>query len=544
MKLDEAGISTILQDSRNAIVKTKISKQQAENFMEKVSRVLEDYREQFPGSTECKYRVRKWFGRVELILVVSGEKKDPFEDGKEAVERTLNKSLSDLFLAPNTEMNYIYAKGLNIIYIHSPLGEMEANLLKQPMLYAVLLGILTGLIARHLPENITAFLVNEIASPLLSLVAKIMTGIMGPVLFLSLLTAINALDSISELNNLGFKICKRFLHITDFTVILSILVGGLIFPVFGSSSIDFTPRTIIEMILNVIPTNLFTPFTENNIPQIVILGIVMGSALLIASRKVTMIPNILSEMKDWVNEVMVIVMRLMPIVPFLSIFTILAKEGGIDSLIRGWKFILAVYVCLVLSFIIKLFKVAFRCKIRIPEFLKKIRPVCMSAFVSGSGPSVIRNCYQISEDLGIDRDFSSFWVPMNQAMLSPASAICYVIAAFFVAGLTGEGISMGFLAVLFVMTVEMSMASPGLTTGWTILLPSLGFPVDYVGLLSAYKLFVKNSLAAYGVGFGFLEETEAAYVMDSFHPGQRQERPADPEKQEVSEEPGKQEKPE
>ena len=67
-----------------------------------------------------------------------------------------------------------------------------------------MLGIACGLFARILPEGIRHFLVNDLANPLSSLILGMMTGIMGPFIFFSMVNSITTLETIERLTDLGF----------------------------------------------------------------------------------------------------------------------------------------------------------------------------------------------------------------------------------------------------------------------------------------------------------------------------------------------------
>ena len=64
------------------------------------------------------------------------------------------------------------------------------------------------------------------------------------------------------------------------------------------------------------------------------------------------------------------------------------------------------------------------------------------------------------------------------------------------------------------MTLELSLASPGTTSAWTIVFESLALPTGYVGLLTAYRLFVENYSAASTVTYNMMEEYETAYKLN------------------------------
>ena len=101
---------------------------------------------------------------------------------------------------------------------------------------------------------------------MLSVVLRLMTGIMGPVIFLSLIVAINTLEGINELNQMGFKLLWRFVKVAIFCAIISIIVGILFFGGLAKGVADFEPRMIVDLLLSIIPTSLISPFVENNIP--------------------------------------------------------------------------------------------------------------------------------------------------------------------------------------------------------------------------------------------------------------------------------------
>ena len=89
------------------------------------------------------------------------------------------------------------------------------------------------------------------------------------------------LDSINDLTNLGFKIMRCFVLIILFLTAVSIAVSAVFFRSFGTGGMSFAPQQLIQMILDIIPTNLIETFLENNTTQLVILGFLLGSALLL-----------------------------------------------------------------------------------------------------------------------------------------------------------------------------------------------------------------------------------------------------------------------
>ena len=165
---------------------------------------------------------------------------------------------------------------------------------------------------------------------------------------------------------------------------------------------------------------------------------------------------------------------------------------------------------------VKLARVCLKFKVKPSVLWRKLKPLVGNAFASANTNTMLKQEYEISErDLGIKPEFSSFWIPMSQAMLNPRSTIMLVIPPILILKYTGMPISSAFLLVLIILVLELSIANPGTTGGWTILFASLGFPADFVGLFMTYKLACANYNAAYGALQVGLEEIEAASEFDA-----------------------------
>lgn len=516
MKLTEHEIEKALTEYKNAIGQTRHKNADIEAFMESTSKTLFDYCAQFPEDTECQFRIRRRFARMELIVSIPSEKKSLYECGSMSQERELTRWTRSLRLAASLDMQYFYFRGCNTLIFITPPLRSDA-IFFNPMITASLIGLIAGLLCTLLPENISAFLVNDLASPILNVAIKLMTGIMGPIIFLSLITAINTVDSISELNRMGSKLFRRFLMIAIFITVAAMFIAFIAFSFSrGQTDLAFTPRVLIDMLLSVIPTNLITPFTENNFPQLLVLGIVMGVALLLLNRKKSVLNNALLDLRDWMNELLRLILKITPIIPALTLFKVFA-ERNFGSFIQGWKFIAAAYACMIIVLIIKMIKVKLRCKgLSLLHAIHKMRPAVQTAFLSGSEIVAVKKLYDVSEgSLGISGSFSSFWIPLNQSMLSPIGPIYYVLAPFFVAEITGTPVSIRFMFILLILSVQLAMAYPGIIAGNTIIFNALGLSTDYVGMFTAYSVFIKNASAAYGITYRLLEITEAAYRTDN-----------------------------
>ena len=512
MILTSTTIEQISEECRDYASKVRLSTQDAEAFAASAAEILDEYLSFLGEGCELRYKLKKRFDRVELRLFIRGGKHDIFEEGDKAEERLKQRSIDRVIYEQEAPLTYQYTAGCNIVTLRSAVKRDSSNILKQPMIQAVAGGLIAGLICLQLPEAANAFIVSEITEPVLTVSLNVLSGILGPIVFLSIVSAVSALDSLDEFTGLGSKVMRRFLVTTVCVTAFSDIVGMVFFPAFGEGTVAFNPGRLIELALEIIPTSLVTPFVENNIPQIVVLGIGMGAVLLKMGNRAKGLTEILSQFSNWLKGLIDSIKVILPLVPFLSVFNIVAR-GETAVFLRGWKFIVATYICMALCVAFKICKVAKKSGIAVPVLWNKIKPVVNDGLLTGSLRSPGAIMAEISEsELGIDPEYSAFWIPMSDGMLDPTLTISFVLAPFLVADISGTPVSFSFMLVVMLLAAELSMASPGLTAGYTLIFQSLGMSAEYVGMFTVFSIVIKNCAAACGAAYKILELIESAYV--------------------------------
>ena len=496
------------KDSREALLKAGFPEFEAEFFVEKMVGILDDYAACAGEVTKVKYRSWKSVVNMEFRILIPGKPFDPFSEGKDAWNRAIDKMFSANLNNGTPRMFCKYANKCNYIAISIPLGYKPRKLIKDPVVWGIILGPACGLLLRLLPQDINGIITHDVASPVLNIILKVLSGVMGPVVFFSLLSSTIALAGVDELTGLGFKLVRRFLLTILFLIVLSVLVCGLIFRNFGAGDTPFSLGQLFGMILDIFPTNLIDPFQNNNTAQLVVLSLLTGAGLLVLGDSVSELKRIIDQINKGVMSVMKIVLVVMPAIPFLSIMITLADGNGAE-LLDGWKFIVASYAIFALSTAVKAVKTSVRSGIRIPDLWRMIKPIAKVSFTTGSTSAAIRSQYEVSDgELKIKPSFSSFFIPMSSSMLSPKTTINVVIAAFMAAQLENVPVSISFLVVMVLVGIELSIASPGTAAACTAMLTALGLPVSHVGLFTTYRLLTDNFGSACSISYNVLEEIE------------------------------------
>ena len=505
--------NSVIAESVAALRKAGFEEEECAVFTDRMLGLLDDSRDLFGEGKEFEYTIGKRFGRLELQMRIAGEKFNPFEGGRGAENRERERTLRNFFKDKTTTVSYNYIAGKNVFTIFSPAIRHREFAIKSPILWALFLGLLAGMICRRLPEEVTRFLIDDLLNPVFSVVIGMMTGIMGPVIFVSMVLSISSLGSIDKLTDLGGRIIRRFVKITLLVMGVSVAVSLFFYHVFGTDRASFESGKVISMMLDVFPKNLLSPFLENNTPQLVVMGFAMGAALLMLGDRGSLLNSSLNQVGDWLRNTSYLIYKLTPLIPFISVFKLMANGQG-RILLDGWEFIVAVYVSFTICILFKLARVSLRCGIKIPVLWKKAWPLFSRAFVTGSETATMMLEYEVSRDaMGINPGFSEFWIPISQAMLSVKTTVHLIIPPFLILKYTGMPITSSFLLVLIILTLEMSFASPGINSAWVILFASLALPSDYVGIFAVYKMLTTNYGSACGMLYSSLEQIEFSVAM-------------------------------
>ena len=100
-------------------------------------------------------------------------------------------------------------------------------------------------------------------------------------------------------------------------------------------------------------------------------------------------------------------------------------------------------------------------------------------------------------------------------MFSPSTVFPLVVAAFYSSEFSGTAISPFQLLIVYILVVQLSIASPkvpgGIMATFTILLNQIGLPLDAVGMLMVANVFCVNIDAALGMVIRNLDLLDLAY---------------------------------
>lgn len=393
------------------------------------------------------------------------------------------------------------------------------------MLSAMVAGILAGLLFMFLREQIGAnsSLWNNINALLFQditveggesalgifyicgqLFIRALQLIIVPMVFSSVVMAISEIRESSTLGRVSAKTIGWFMFTSCIALIFAGAIAMLFFKagIFNvslegiSSSEGSTGSNPLQVILNIIPSNIGAVFSVNNsVLSIVFIAVVVGLGLnALNLGKESAIYRLCEEIsKIIVVFLNFVVKKFGPIAIFMLLCRTFATYG-IDYLRPALAyFLLCIALLLAYLFIVYPIYIGLICKLNPVLFIKKIFKVIVFGFsTSSSAATLPLNIDTNTKELGVDPQIASFVLPLGMTINMDGTAIMQVIATLFIAGCSGYDVSVFQLVMIMILALIASMGTPAAPGAGAVILFTILSGVGFTGeqALIAYSLIL------------------------------------------------------
>ena len=376
--------------------------------------------------------------------------------------------------------------------------ETPKNLTRN-ILLGMLFGFLTGALFFYVnvfPDNLTDFLTKYVFNLGSAIFINLLKLLIVPLVFFSLVSGISSLTSMKSLGNITFKTIGLYLGTTAIAVSLSLIIGSIFKPGSGYSSNIAPPENlpqgqgIYETILDIFPSNIIEAMANNQMLAVVFFTILFGLAL----NKTNHLTNNFSESFEKLNTVfMQLVLMIISFAP-IGVFCLIGKfviTDGLDIFQEAFKYVLLLILVLVIhafitySFILKIFT-----NLNIFTFFGKMKDVAIFAFSTSSSAATIPVTLKtVQDDLGVNKNVSSFVVPVGATINMDGTAIMQGMATIFIAQMSGIDLTFFQYIQVVILAVVTSIGTAAVPSAGTItlviILQQFGLPLEAIGIILA-----------------------------------------------------------
>lgn len=351
------------------------------------------------------------------------------------------------------------------------------------------LGIVIGLV---FGEKAT------IVKPLGTIFLNMIKMIVVPMVFFSITAGVASLGDLKKLRNIGVKVVGLYALTSALCVGLGLIMANIINPGKGfdltalSQSTDYEAQampSIIDTLIDMFPSNIFTSFTNTNMLQIIVFSIFLGVALIMMGKEGERLLAGVQSCANAMYKITAIVMEFSPI----GVCALLADSVGAYGLkIFGplGKLILTVYASdVILVLVMYIPMVALLAKFPVKKWLQGIWKVwVVTASTTSSSGSLPITTSVTNDEFGVSSELSSFSLPLGATINMNGGCIYYAAAIVMTAQIYGMNLTPSALVNIIISTVLVVMGCPGVPGGaiimTTILLTNMGLPLEIVGLIA------------------------------------------------------------
>lgn len=406
----------------------------------------------------------------------------------ETIQNMLLKGFADKFkISRKKNMNYI-----DIITKKDPQMTLYITL------SAIVLAVIIGLFMRLcLSETIYNGFCNNVLQPLKTIYMNLLSMIVGPVVFFSMITCMMQFSDMRSFGRIGGKTMGIYTFTSAIAAIAGIGIFYLIQPGTEGSFVSMitsqdTPNTIIsflDTIIDIFPSNIVGSFYENNVLQILIMGLFMGVAANLIGEKGKVLQNFFEAMNDMFLEMVLLLAKLIPLITFCSVM-ILILTTGTDALISLLALIGTLLAGLVVMVFTYSIMIVLTAKVSPFPFLKRYIPTALNVFSLSSSSASMPLNMDFCKNIGISQRVYSFTIPFGATINMDGAMIALMTGVLFMAKTFGVTIDTSHIIMLIVSGMLLSMASPGVPGGslvaCTVLLKQMGVPMDCLPLVMVY----------------------------------------------------------
>lgn len=362
------------------------------------------------------------------------------------------------------------------------------------ILAGLVLGLGLGFLARDLHLGWLSSTLAEIGT----LFVQLLKLAVPPLVFTAVLVSIAGLRQVTNAARLAVRTLLWFMATSLIAVTIGLLIGlitspgrGVHLAVAGAKPVAADDTgSWTDFLTGIIPTNVVSAFSSNNVLQIVFLGVVVGAAALALGEKAEPFLALSRSTLELVQKALWWVIRLAPLGTLGLIGKAVATYGW-QLLAPLASFTADVYVgCALVLFVVYPTLLYTSARLNPLRFFSGAWPAIELGFVSRSSIAAMPVTQRVvTERLGVPRDYAAFAVPFAATTKMDGCAAVYpALAAIFVAQVFGVPLGLReYLLIAFVSVVG-SAATAGLTGAivmLTLTLSTLGLPLAGAGLLLA-----------------------------------------------------------
>ena len=335
----------------------------------------------------------------------------------------------------------------------------------------VLIAITLGALLGHFAPG-----TGEAMKPLGDAFIKLVKMIIGPVIFLTIVTGIAGMTHLRAVGRVFGKAMAYFLFFSTLALVVGLVVANVVQPGAGMNvnvaDLDHSvvdgyvskshDLTLVGFVLDMIPDTLISAFTGGNILQVLLVSVLFGIALALSGDRGRPVADFLESLTIPVFRLVRILMQAAPIGAFGAIAFTIGKYGLGVLVQLGWL-VGSFYLTSLLFVLVILGAMCRLCGFSVLKLIRYLKAELLLVLGTSSSESALPALMEKMEHAGCGKQVVGLVVPTGYSFNLDGTNIYMTLAALFIAQATNIELSLGQQVTLLLVAMLSSKGAAGVT---------------------------------------------------------------------------------
>lgn len=381
--------------------------------------------------------------------------------------------------------------------------------------HKVLIGLILGIALGYMmnPQGPLQYdgraILTSYVKPVGTVFISLIKMVVIPLIFFSLIAGITSMTEPAAFKRIGAKSVAWYLSTGAFAVCIGLFFGEIFQPGLGVDLSQLKAMTagsaapaavnntyggmnpaqiVIDILVGIVPTNIFKAMVEDHILQIVFFAIFLGVTINALGEKVEKLREILHEAATVVFKLIETVIKFSPYGVFALMSWVVGTQG-FDIVVALAKLAAVVIGALCCQYLIFGCIMLFAARLNPLPFYKKVIETQSLAFSTSSSKATLSTAMRVArERLGVSQTSTSFVLPLGASINMDGTAIYLGICALFFSQAFGIPIDAHHYFILILTATLGSIGAAGIPGGSLIMmgmvLASAGLPLEGIALIA------------------------------------------------------------
>lgn len=348
----------------------------------------------------------------------------------------------------------------------------------------------------------TAFL-TEYIKPIGIVFINLIKMVVIPLIFFSLISGVTSMADQAAFKRVGMKALIAFLTTAAFAVCIGLFFATVFKPGLGvdlSSLKDISgPGTttnthapvhtgLIDMLVNIFPSNVFQAMVEDHILQVVVFAIFVAMTMNNVRERAPMVVEFCHQVAQVVFKLIETIIKFSPYGVFALTAWVVGTQG-FDILVALVKLIFVVFGALATQYLLfGVMIIVFGRLSPMPFYKKMLEPQSIAFSTSSSKATLSTVMRVLSERMGVSKSSTSFVLPLGASINMDGTAIYLAICSLFFSQAFNIPLGHHHYMILVLTATLGSIGAAGIPGGSLIMmgmvLTSVGLPMEGIALIA------------------------------------------------------------